>query len=229
MAGIIGAISPLASMVSSISSILPAFTGLLDGVNIKLLGISAAIIAIVALAASVASVWEDMSGLQKAVSVLGLLSAAALTAAIAVGAFQSALTIGLAVAGIVAGIIAVTAAVKSATNEAKSAADSMNSTVRSSGMNIPGFADGGVVRPNSPFIAMLGDNKREPEVVAPYSTIKKAAADGYSEIAGRTGAQRYVGSTRPVNMTIDGVTFARLSMPYMLDELSRRGVRIAEG
>lgn len=229
MAGIIAAISPLASMVSSISSILPAFTGLLGGVNIKLLGISAAIIAIVSLGAALANVWDDMSGMQKAVSVLGLLSAAALTAAIAVGAFQSALTIGLAVAGIVAGIIAVTAAVKSATNEAKSAVSSMNSTSRSGGMNIPGFADGGVVRPNDPFLAMLGDNKREPEVVAPYSTIKKAAADGYYEIAGRTGAQRYTGSTRPVNMTMDGVTFARLAMPYMLDELSRRGLRIAEG
>ena len=229
MAGIIGAISPLASMVSSISSILPALTGLLDGVNIKLLGISAAIIAIVALGASLADAWDDMSGIQKAASAFGMITAAALTAAVAIGAFHSAWSLGAAVVGIVAGLGLVVAMIKSATNEAKSAVDSMNSTVRSSGMNIPGFADGGVVRPNSPFLAMLGDNKREPEVVAPYSTIKKAAADGYYEIAGRTGAQRYIGSTRPVNMTMDGVTFARLSMPYMLDELSRRGVRIAEG
>ena len=215
--------------MSSISSILPAFTGLLDGVNIKLLGISAAIIAIVALGASLADAWDDMSGIQKAAAAFGMITAAALTAAVALGAFHAAWSLGAAVAGIVAGIGLVVAMIKAATNEAKSAVDSMNSTARSGGMNIPGFADGGVVRPNDPFLAMLGDNKREPEVVAPYSTIKKATADGYSEIAGRTGAQRYIGSTRPVNMTMDGVTFARLSMPYMLDELSRRGIRIAEG
>ena len=62
----------------------------------------------------VVSAWGDMATWQKVVSVLGLVTVAALGAAIAFGAFHSAWSLGVAVAGIVAGIVAVTAAVNSA-------------------------------------------------------------------------------------------------------------------
>lgn len=50
--------------------------------------------------------------------------------------------------------------------------------------SIPAFASGGVIPPNNPFLAVLGDNRQEPEVVAPYSTIKQAARDAMAERGG---------------------------------------------
>lgn len=58
--------------------------------------------------------WGNMNTWQKVVAILGTLTTVALGAAIAFGAFQSALTLGVAAVGIAAGIAAVVAAVKSA-------------------------------------------------------------------------------------------------------------------
>ncbi len=50
---------------------------------------------------------------------------------------------------------------------------------------IPHLAQGTVVPANyGNFLAMLGDNKRETEVVSPLSTIKKAVAQALSENGG---------------------------------------------
>lgn len=50
---------------------------------------------------------------------------------------------------------------------------------------IPRLATGTVVPANyGEFLAVLGDNKREAEVVAPYSTIRKAVADAMAESGG---------------------------------------------
>lgn len=43
--------------------------------------------------------------------------------------------------------------------------------------SIPKHATGAVVPPNAPYLAMLGDNKRETEVVSPLSTMKKAMSE----------------------------------------------------
>lgn len=58
--------------------------------------------------------WGNMNTWQKVIAILGTLTTVALGAAIAFGAFQSALTLGVAAVGIAAGIAAVVAAVKSA-------------------------------------------------------------------------------------------------------------------
>ena len=49
---------------------------------------------------------------------------------------------------------------------------------------IPYLATGTVVPPNREFMAVLGDNKREPEVVSPISTMKQAVKDAMSEMGG---------------------------------------------
>ena len=64
--------------------------------------------------------WGNMGAIQKIISVLGILTVVALGAAVAIGAFQSAWSLGLAVAGIIAGIVAVTAAVNDAKNSISS-------------------------------------------------------------------------------------------------------------
>lgn len=42
---------------------------------------------------------------------------------------------------------------------------------------VPKLATGTVVPPNKEFMAVLGDNKREPEIVSPLSTMKQAVAE----------------------------------------------------
>lgn len=49
---------------------------------------------------------------------------------------------------------------------------------------IPYLAKGTVVPPNREFMAVLGDNKREPEVVSPISTMKQAFKEALSEMGG---------------------------------------------
>lgn len=59
--------------------------------------------------------------------------------------------------------------------------DFIRSIMWSNGWKIPGHATGAVVPPNAPYLAMLGDNKRETEVVSPLSTMKKALSEVLSE------------------------------------------------
>ncbi len=59
---------------------------------------------------------------------------------------------------------------------------------------IPHLAQGTVVPPNREFMAVLGDNKREPEVVSPLSTIEQAVINGMNKAGGN--------SEKPVNITI---------------------------
>ena len=96
--------------------------------------------AAIGLAFAVLTNWEYMNGIQKIVSVLGVLTVALLSAAIAFGAFHSAWSLGLAVAGIAAGIVAVTASV----NSAKANIDSME---------VPKYAKGGLADKGSLFFA----------------------------------------------------------------------------
>lgn len=51
-------------------------------------------------------------------------------------------------------------------------------------VSIPRLATGTVVPPNKEFLAVLGDNKREPEVVSPLSTMKQAVLEAIAEAGG---------------------------------------------
>ena len=108
----------------------------MTAVTAQTLGFAAAI----GLAFAVFTNREYMNGTQKIVSVLGVLTVALLSAAIAFGAFHSAWSLGLAVAGIAAGIVAVTASV----NSAKANIDSME---------VPKYAKGGLADKGSLFYA----------------------------------------------------------------------------
>nr|DAR15124.1 MAG TPA: minor tail protein [Caudoviricetes sp.] len=83
--------------------------------------------------------------------------------------------------------------------------------------NYPAFAAGGVIPPNNPFLAVLGDNRQEPEIVSPYSTIKQAAMDAMAE---RGGAQ----TVTIIIRAADGFT---RNLSYSLSqEAARQGVRL---
>nr|DAL51025.1 MAG TPA_asm: minor tail protein [Caudoviricetes sp.] len=218
VAGLVAAIGPVAGVVEGVSKVLPKVIELFNKLDIKmgLVGIAAGVI--VGLAVKLAAAWDDMTGAEKVVAVLGLVAAAALTAAIAMGAFQSALTMGLAAAGIVAGIVAVTAAINTATSRAKKAAQNATPVQNA----FPAYASGGVIPPNDPYLAVVGDNKTEREIIAPESTLRKLYREEHSGAA----------AARPANLNatieMDGVTFARVLVPYVDSENARRGVSIVE-
>jgi hypothetical protein len=77
---------------------------------------------------------------------------------------------------------------------------------------IPKLAQGTVVPPNSEFLAVLGDNKKEHEVVSPLSTIKQAVAEVLSQA------------------NVGGGFNGRIEVPVIVDgrEIAR-AVREAEG
>lgn len=82
-----------------------------------------------------------------------------------------------------------------------------------------GFAQGGVFAPNSPQLAILGDNKTEPEIAAPISSITQAVVNAMSQVGN--------GSNQTINieLNIDGTKFARAVYKPIESEAKRRGVR----
>ena len=52
--------------------------------------------------------------------------------------------------------------------------------------HIPQLASGSVVPRNNPYLAMLGDNKQEEEVVSPLSTMKEALTEALNAYGGQT-------------------------------------------
>ena len=77
----------------------------------------------------------------------------------------------------------------------------------------PHFATGGVVPPNNPFLAVLGDNRTETEIVAPYSTIKQAAGDAIAERGG---------TSAPVILIVKATDGFTRNLSFSLSEESRR-------
>ena len=127
-----------------------------------------------------------------------------------------------------AGIVAVTAAVNTASKRARQMSQKVQTPSSYSGGygDIPGFAQGGVVPPNQPFLAVLGDNNREVEVVSPYSTIKRAVGEELDARGGGTGGRQ---GTATATLVLDGTRLGRAIFPYIEGESTRQGVRLTGG
>ena len=89
-------------------------------------------------------------------------------------------------------------------------------------LDVPAFSAGGVAKKNNPFLAVVGDNTQEDEIIAPYSLVKRAA-QGVAE----SGMLRGGHNTQNATMSLDGRTFARLIFPYIQAESRRLGVKIS--
>lgn len=81
-----------------------------------------------------------------------------------------------------------------------------------------GLAGGGAAMPGKPGIVTIGDNMKEPEIVAPQSYIMEAVADALSMIGG-VGQQ-----TITVNLNLDGVTVAKQIVRPLTQEQRRLGL-----
>lgn len=83
------------------------------------------------------------------------------------------------------------------------------------------MAKGGVIPPNKPFLAMLGDQTKGTNVEAPLSTITEALQNALNSY----GFNMNSGSQEIV-LNIDGTTLARLTVPHNLKELNRQGYNV---
>ena len=101
---------------------------------------------------------------------------------------------------------------------------SITTSIRHNASSIAALAKGGVIPPNKPFLAMLGDQKKGTNIEAPLDTITQALQQALASYG-------FSGSNREIVLNIDGTTLARLTVPYNLDELNRKGynVRVLEG
>lgn len=87
-------------------------------------------------------------------------------------------------------------------------------------LSIPRLAQGGVIPPNKEFLAMLGDNKQETEVVAPLSTMRQAMIEALQSVG-------YGGSQTAV-LEVDGQQFGRVVYKANRKEATRIGTRLVE-
>ncbi len=229
-------ISSIANIIGSIKSFEGALYILkyaLGQVNIGTVGLTAAIGGIIALISVLAMNWNKMTPGEKVVA--GILAAASAVGilAVALGAIAGGVGAAVVAASLAAGIAAATIAINAGKRQVanyQSSARSSRTTYPTSAYaaipyRMPRLATGTVVPPRAgEFAAILGDNKREPEVVSPLSTMRQAFRE---EIASVGLGQERSGS--PIYMQIDGKTFARLMAPYLDSEKSRVGVNLVIG
>lgn len=83
--------------------------------------------------------------------------------------------------------------------------------------DFPHLAQGTVTRANSPFMAVVGDNPQEPEIISPLSTIRQAVRD----VVGDGGQSSNVRVT--VNFTGSLAQFVRQLHPMITAETNRLG------
>lgn len=75
--------------------------------------------------------------------------------------------------------------------------------------SIPRLAAGSVIPPNREFLAVLGDNKQETEVVSPLSTMKQAMLEALQEAGG------FGNGTIEVKLMLDGKQLARNQVKHI--------------
>lgn len=67
----------------------------------------------------------------------------------------------------------------------------VNKAIKWTGVKIPYLAQGGWVKANSPQLAVVGDNKKEPEIIAPESKIREQVTKGIEETGASTQNQHF--------------------------------------
>lgn len=217
--------SNVSRMIGSISNLM----GALGGLDLKFGAIVLVITSIIYIAARVAKAWDKMTpGEKLATKIIAVAGAIALVVA-AVAAFAHdvgtmviagsiAAIAGLSILGIASGAGSKnTSSVRSA-NPYSMASEAIRS------YPVPHLATGTVVPPRAgEFLAVLGDNKRETEVVSPVSTIKQALLEAMEEYGGMgTGSNRTIKG----DVYLDRQKLGRIVYELNNQESQRVGVRL---
>lgn len=85
-------------------------------------------------------------------------------------------------------------------------------------VSLPRLAQGAVIPPNREFLAMLGDQHYGTNIEAPLDTIR----DAFEDVVGNMQVE----NTGYSVMELDGQTFARLIVPYVVSEMNRKGMNV---
>ena len=228
------AVTTLVSHVGLMIANLGKLIGVLATTNIKFLAIVTVLTAVAGLAMKVAQAWTKMTpGERLATKIIAVAGAIALVVA-AIGALTSnyvMLGVAMAVAGIAGlGISSIVSSANSRSGNSRpntaSAYQNANRAVSyaSAPFRMPRLATGTVVPPRAgEFAAILGDNKRETEVVSPLSTMKQALKEALEE-SGAIGGGRDI----HIDLILNGQRFASAVYKANNQERQRVGVRMVQ-
>jgi hypothetical protein len=209
----------IAMALSGLTAAFAAFDIALASPATKIALVAGAILLLAQMFLKLDEAMGSMDTTSQIVLALEALVTVALAAALAMGILQTTMSpYGSAAIAIGVGIAAMVATMKIAEAKAKSMASS-NSY---SGRGLPRLAEGGVIPPNSEFLAILGDQKRGTNIEAPMSTIEQ----GLRNVLHEQGGSGSGNST--VILQIDGREFARVTAPYNAAEENRLGVRLTD-
>lgn len=228
------AVTTLVSHVGLMIANLGKLIGVLATTNIKFLAIVTVLTAVAGLAMKVAQAWTKMTpGERLATKIIAVAGAIALVV-VAIGALTSnyvMLGVAMAVAGIAGlGISSIVSSANSRSGNSRpntaSAYQNANRAVSyaSAPFRMPRLATGTVVPPRAgEFAAILGDNKRETEVVSPLSTMKQALKEALEE-SGAIGGGRDI----HIDLILNGQRFASAVYKANNQERQRVGVRMVQ-
>lgn len=211
----------VSQIIAKSGELIVMFLKLIDAIDPVALSISG----IISLVAVLARNWDKMTPTERMIS--GLLAAASAVGvlAVALGALSGGVGAAVVAASLAAGIAAATIAIdagKRKTQSVYSNAGGGRSAKYASAAatyNMPRLATGTVVPPRAgEFAAILGDNKRETEVVSPLSTMKQALKEALAE----SGGSRDI----TVIMEVDGRRFGQAVYKANNEEKQRVGVRM---
>lgn len=211
----------VSQIIAKSGELIVMFLKLIDAIDPVALSISG----IISLVAVLARNWDKMTPTERMIS--GLLAAASAVGvlAVALGALSGGVGAAVVAASLAAGIAAATIAIDAGKRKTQSVyrnaggGRSAKYASAAATYNMPRLATGTVVPPRAgEFAAILGDNKRETEVVSPLSTMKQALKEALAE----SGGSRDI----TVIMEVDGRRFGQAVYKANNEEKQRVGLRM---
>lgn len=211
----------VSQIIAKSGELIVMFLKMIDAIDPVALSISG----IISLVAVLARNWDKMTPTERMIS--GLLAAASAVGvlAVALGALSGGVGAAVVAASLAAGIAAATIAIDAGKRKTQSVyrnaggGRSAKYASAAATYNMPRLATGTVVPPRAgEFAAILGDNKREAEVVSPLSTMKQALKEALAE----SGGSRDI----TVIMEVDGRRFGQAVYKANNEEKQRVGVRM---
>lgn len=201
---------------------------------LKFGALTLAIAGIISMITILALNWSKMSPSERVISSILAAASAVGILAVSIGALQGAWGAAAMAAALAAGIIAARIAINAGSRTVASGSQSelgggsrsfaATNSYAAYSNNVPHLATGTVVPPKAGnFLAMLGDNNKDYEVVSPLGTIKQAVLEAIGEAGGLGGG------TAQADLIIDGTKFGQLVYKYNNRENDRVGVRMVTG
>lgn len=215
----------LVSDIGKLFVALKVFISVMGKVLDSITPVKLALWSIITLAAILYDSWDKMTPTERMISFLLAAASAVGVLAVALGALSGGVGAAVVAASLAAGIAAATIAIDAGKRKTQSVyrnaggGRSAKYASAAATYNMPRLATGTVVPPRAgEFAAILGDNKRETEVVSPLSTMKQALKEALAE----SGGSRDI----TVIMEVDGRRFGQAVYKANNEEKQRVGVRM---